>query len=63
VLSVRWEADAEPGTLVLRDISGRAVLQARLGATTTRIALGGVASGVYTATVNGQGLPTRIVIE
>jgi len=63
VLSVRWESGAEPGTLTLRDLSGRLVLQAALGNGTTRIALDGVAPGVYTADVDGQGLPTRIVVE
>ena len=63
VLSVRWESFVEPGTLTLRDLSGRLVLQAALGNGTTRIALDGVAPGVYTADVNGQGLPTRIVVE
>ncbi len=63
VLSVRWESGAEPGTLTLRDLSGRLVLKAALGNGTTRIALDGVAPGVYTADVDGQGLPTRIVVE
>jgi len=63
VLSVRWESGAEPGTLTLRDLSGRLVFHAALGNGTTRIALDGVAPGVYTADVDGQGLPTRIVVE
>ncbi|HCZ08585.1 MAG TPA: hypothetical protein DHV07_05660 [Flavobacteriales bacterium] len=63
VLSVRWESDAAPGTLVLRDLSGRQVLAAKLGPTTTQLSLAGVASGIYTASVDGQGLPTRIVVE
>ncbi len=31
--------------------------------TTTQLSLAGVASGIYTASVDGQGLPTRIVVE
>ena len=62
-LSIRWESTAAPGELVLRDLSGREVLRSMLGNGITRIPLDGVASGVYTAAVDGQGLPTRIVVE
>ena len=62
-LSIRWESTAAPGELVLRDLSGREVLRSMLGNAITRISLDGVASGVYTAAVDGQGLPTRIVVE
>ncbi|MDA9864317.1 phospholipase D-like domain-containing protein [Flavobacteriales bacterium] len=63
ILSVRWESDAAPGIMVIRDLSGREVMNAQLNPTTTQLSLSGVASGVYTASVNGQGLPTRIVVE
>jgi hypothetical protein len=62
-LSIRWESAAAPGELVLRDLSGREVLRSMLGNGITRIPLDGVATGVYTAAVDGQGLPTRIVVE
>ena len=62
-LSIRWESNTVPGTLVLRDLSGRAVLSADLGWATTHIALDGIAPGIYAGTVDGQGLPTRIVVE
>lgn len=62
-LSIRWESAAAPGEIVLRDLSGREVLRSMLGNAITRIPLDGVASGVYTAAVDGQGLPTRIVVE
>ena len=62
-LSIRWESNSAPGTLVLRDLSGRMVLSADLGWATTHISLSGVAPGIYTGAVDGQGLPTRIVVE
>lgn len=63
VLSVEWIADGTPNVLSLRDMSGRLVLEERLQAGVSRVSLQGVASGVYVASIDGKGLPTRLVVE
>ena len=63
VLSVEWIADGTPNVLSLRDMSGRVVLEERLQAGVSRVSLQGVASGVYVASIDGKGLPTRLVVE
>lgn len=63
ILSVEWLANGTPSVLSLRDMSGRVVLEERLQAGVSRISLQGVASGVYVASIDGKGLPTRLVVE
>jgi len=63
LLSVEWLTNGKPGVLALRDLSGRVVLQQRLQPGVSRVSLQGVASGVYVASIDGRGLPTRLVVE
>ena len=63
ILSVEWLANGTPSVLSLRDMSGRVVLEERLQAGVSRVSLQGVASGVYVASIDGKGLPTRLVVE
>ena len=63
LLSVEWLTNGKPGVLALRDLSGRVVLQQRLQPGVSRVSLQGVASGVYVASFDGHGLPTRLVVE
>ncbi len=62
-LSVEWLSDGQPGVLCLRDMSGRVVLSERLAPGVSRLSMQGVSAGVYAVSVDGQGLPTRLIVE
>ena len=63
ILNVQW-LDGEPtGPMVLRDLSGRAVLEARLVPGTTAVSTTGLAPGVYLATFGTGSATTRIVVR
>ena len=62
-LNVQW-LDGEPtGPMVLRDLSGRAVLEAGLVPGTTAVSTTGLAPGVYLATFGTGSATTRIVVR
>ena len=49
--------------MVLRDLSGRVILEARLVPGTTTISTTGIAPGVYLATFGTSSTTTRIVVR
>ena len=62
-LNVAWMGTAAPEDLVLRDLSGRVVMQSPLTMGTTQISTAGLAPGVYLASVGIDGTASRIVVE
>jgi hypothetical protein len=62
-LNVQWLDGQPTGPMVLRDLSGRVILEARLVPGTTTISTTGIAPGVYLATFGTSSTTTRIVVR
>ena len=61
-LNVQWLNGEPSGPLVMRDLSGRAVLSAQMTSGTARVSTGHLAPGVYTVSF-GDGTTTRVVLR